>query len=689
MLDGPSTAGGAIPPLVASYYLRSVLDWATSVLVKGLDKQHQQSKGTTGGSATSVRLQPDAWALLSSVLAAPATPPTQPLPAALLPAITATLQALAGPQHKAAAAAVLRQVAGLLELTTGKFADSFHPGLEHAVAAAEAALAGHAAAGERRQQEAWQPVALHAVRLLHAAAVAHPSPRKVFEAAVTRLLLPLARMAFSGGDGSSERSAELPRESRALLTAALFSPTHVAPLAEAMAASAAAPDASGEARRSYAAQLLPALARLLDDGALPLLMLPWMVGSFAAALEQHRHAERMQGSIAADAASGRSVQADGDGVGGGLPSQQVAEGSSGGGGQRGGAAAGQAGLSADFQFWAALVRLLLRRLDWQSQKGSGSTELLRGLAALAACLKERRLYRPTQDADGTQHALLQRLTDAALDTAATAQRAGGVTAAPVVRAALQVVQGVLAVEHRPAQAHLTELFPLLWADEGDAVDSTGSSVQVSLACGLVAAYGELRQLEVVLQALAAALLAAPATAAPAAGALLDSPAFASQLATTASRLPSGQVPSAIRFATATATQLVNSSGSPHSALLLADLLACCLGSLRVELSMALGAAEAATALVVALAPGLLPLLLQPPGELGGAASERLAALLSLYRLALGIHACCAALHPEASPLGSSDPARACMLLRPSRLTRTSVLLVGGAPAGSTRQAVCC
>eukprot|EP00887_Chlorella_sp_A99_P007879 scaffold20.g7879.t1 len=618
--EGTAARQPVLPPLVAAHYLRSLLDWATGLLTKAEGsggKKHRSKQSAAAAQASAApRVQPGPWRIICAALASTSVSPSRPPPASLLPAATTTLQALAESDHTAQAAATLPHIATLLQLAAGNFADAFRPSLEHAVAVAQAALAGRAAAATSVAgggQEAWQPVALATCRLLHAAAAAHPAPRKVFEAAMPRLLLPLAQAAFAGDDRGS--SAELVAECRALLDSMLFNQAHVAPLAEAAASSAA----DGEAApRSYAAQLLPALRGLLDKEQLPLALLPWLAGRYHAALLQHRRAAQTQAAIAAATGGARPRHAPAAEDGQGqqpLPAEGAA--------QRGTAGEGAAGASADFEFWAALCQLLLvpllrlagdpAALAVDPRAALHAARLLRGLAALAACLKQHHLYRPTQDAAGAQRALLQRLTDAALGAASAARQRllehpgpGAEALVEMLEEALEVVEGVLAVEHRPAQARLGELWPLLWAGGAGSGGGGGGGgggqrqVQSSVACSLVAAYGELRQLEVLLQSLAAALAVAPG---PAAAAVLAAPAFRAALGATVAALPSGQVPAIVRFASATVLQLLSHTapgGCPS--LLLADVLGCCLGSLRVDLSMALAAADAAQALVAPL-PG--------------------------------------------------------------------------------------
>lgn len=190
------------------------------------------------------------------------------------------------------------------------------------------------------------------------------------------------------------------------------------------------------------------------------------------------------------------------------------------------------------------------------------------------------MYRPTQDPGGAHRAVLQRVVDAMLALAAQQAQRQGRGAAAVAGAVLRVLQGVLAVEHRPIQAHLSALWALLLEPRpaeavGDASDSSrgeaaaagAPEAAVAVACSLVGAYAELRQLEVLLQSLAAALLgpsgrrteapagAAAASAAAAAAGVVCSHGFLFALAAAVRGLPSGQAAAAVRWVAAQAARL--------------------------------------------------------------------------------------------------------------------------------------
>ena len=224
---------------------------------------------------------------------------------------------------------------------------------------------------------------------------------------------------------------------------------------------------------------------------------------------------------------------------------------------------------------------------------------------------------------------------------------------------------------------IQQQLPLLWplllqSPEAAATSSTsstssgGGGVAAAVACSLVAAFAELRQLEVLLRSLTDALLQAPAqgagaSAAPpaaAAAAVLGSGQFQAALSAAVQQLPSGQVPMLLRLVAEAAPQL--GAAAPESSLLAADLWCCCLASLHVDLTTAAAGATAAAALVAALAPLLLPLLYAAAAAEGGSSRKAekkqrkaqqaalLPALLRLYRQALAVHARCAGLHPEVS-----------------------------------------
>ena len=198
----------------------------------------------------------------------------------------------------------------------------------------------------------------------------------------------------------------------------------------------------------------------------------------------------------------------------------------------------------------------------------------RAIAGLAAPLKSRHAYRPTQDPGGAHRALLQRLIDTVLRLAAqqVQQRGAGAEATSAV---LEAVQGVLAVEHRPIQSHLSTLWALLLAPAPDgssgdsgSSNSGGAAAAVAVACGLVGAYAELRQLEILLDSLADALLgsaargasggaAAEAAAAAAAGVAYSAP-FLGSLRAAVRGLPSGQAAAAVRWVAGRVGQLAES-----------------------------------------------------------------------------------------------------------------------------------
>lgn len=323
-----------------------------------------------------------------------------------------------------------------------------------------------------------------------------------------------------------------------------------------------------------------------------------------------------------------------------------------------------------------------------------------GLAGLAGALREHQLYRPTQDPTGQHRLVLQHLADASLQLAREQVQGGsraagdGSAAAPVLPAALGVLRGILAVEHRVIQQQLPLLWPLLlWSPEAARQGGDGG-VAAAVAGSLVAAFAELRQLQVLLESLTAALLCEPGAqlagrrrqeAESAAAAVLLGDTFQAALAAALRQLPSGQVPLVLRLAAQAVQQLAGSGcdgggkgrgdsdcGSAGQLLVL-DLYSSFLASLSVDLTTAAAAALAAQALVAALAPALLPRLAvaaAAPADGDGskkgkgkareraqAGGERaLAALLRLYRRALEVHERCAGLHPKVSPAGCDGSA---------------------------------
>ena len=218
----------------------------------------------------------------------------------------------------------------------------------------------------------------------------------------------------------------------------------------------------------------------------------------------------------------------------------------------------------------------------------------------------------------------------------------------------------------------------------------GGGVAEAVACSLVAAFSELRQLEVLLRLLTEGLLqqqvqeqvlkgspaAGAAGSAAAAAAVLRG--FQAALSAAVRQVPSGQVPLVLRLAADAVAQLAGGSssssggggesGTAPNALLALDLYSACLASLTVDLTTAAAAATAAQELVAALVPLLLPLLAATANGNGAAADagvagsgsakkekERkqrqqgeaapgllLSALLRLYGQALAVHGRCSA-----------------------------------------------
>lgn len=270
------------------------------------------------------------------------------------------------------------------------------------------------------------------------------------------------------------------------------------------------------------------------------------------------------------------------------------------------------------------------------------------MADLVATLKSSHIYRPTEDVGGANRAVLQEVTTA---TVALAERTlGGAGQAGVVADALAVIQAVLAVEHRAIQQHLPSLWPLLWSGAAGEAAAPGASVPTAVACSLVAAYAELRQLGLLLESLVAALHAETGTrgaAAQAAAGVLCSPAFLGQLSSAVAQLPSGQVASIPGLVAAGVPALVALDASSALVPILAQLYCCCLSSLCVDLTTASAVAVACRALLAALASPLLQLLGQAAKGSGPCIAGRmLPALLQLYNSCLRVHAHCASLHPE-------------------------------------------
>eukprot|EP00198_Chlamydomonas_reinhardtii_P004460 XP_001693796.1 predicted protein [Chlamydomonas reinhardtii] len=97
----------------------------------------------------------------------------------------------------------------------------------------------------------WAGLCAAALRAAHACVATHPAPKKVWQAFVPGLLLPLLRLAAPEGRGAALRLAS--RAAEVLLAAVLFNDAHVGPLAEVAGAYRPTADVSGEQRAALAA----------------------------------------------------------------------------------------------------------------------------------------------------------------------------------------------------------------------------------------------------------------------------------------------------------------------------------------------------------------------------------------------------------------------------------------------------
>ncbi|GAB4819208.1 hypothetical protein N2152v2_006254 [Parachlorella kessleri] len=472
-------------------------------------------------------------------------------------------------------------------------------------------------------------------------------------------------------------------------------------------------------------------------------MLPWVLERYCGALAKFRRATEAEAALLTQGGSSRKRGPGEEGSEEGAAAGAGASSTAGGAGT-----AGTLPAAADFHMFAALLDLLLGRagrlgsgLAAEAEPAAGLGNTVRAIARLTGPLKSHKVYRPTQDPQGIHRAVLQRLTDAMLAVAQRAKHAqqaprlGPSAAADVEGAVLQVLQGVLAVEHRPIQGHLPAIWALLLSpaapaasadgpaaapakdaavDAGTLLSASGAAwqsagapqgVAVEVACGLVGAYAELRQLPTLLDSLAEALLGqsapvedsgsekassrsgskhkagapSPAAAggASAAAAVVGSGAFQVWLSEAVEGLPSGQAAGLVQWMVGWAGRLQHAGSNDAMLPVFMEVCTCCLASLVVDLTTAPAVAQAAEALIASLAlslPRLLSALegLQPQEAPGG---TLLPCLLRLYALALAVHARCAAQHPQVVPLPGQQAK-----LRTEDLVRVGPLspcLVGG------------
>jgi hypothetical protein len=222
-----------LPTIVRMHYVSNLLDWTLKCVSKPKQQEH--------------RLQPQLWAVLVSLLASDCIARSHALPLGLLAAVSAVLQLLAGSPKPtkagqaaekqvaaataahtpiqlppAAAAELLERLRQLLHLLCHKFDRAYRPGLDPVVNLASAALQGYCT----QSSAEWCGTTTQAVSMLHATCVDHPNSRKVWDALVPRLYVPLTLAAFGPAGRGLAGSHALREVSKSTLEAAACNKQH-------------------------------------------------------------------------------------------------------------------------------------------------------------------------------------------------------------------------------------------------------------------------------------------------------------------------------------------------------------------------------------------------------------------------------------------------------------------------------
>ncbi len=443
------------------------------------------------------------------------------------------------------------------------------------------------------------------------------------------------------------------------------------------------------------ASAAPSLSEVSSSGVF--LALPWLVEQYAVALNRYKRAAEIAAAIASQAGlrlptpGGAGAGAAGDGGEAGSKEKETRS-------------IGGVSVDADFKFFTAITSILQKKLNslgeallllhLESHEAdyyrsvAVQNILLITLGSVCSTLKPSHIYRPTEDPEGKNRQWLADLVTTAVQCSTpqkdidiadfdpeSSQSHFGSTAHTT--ASLKVLEAVLAVEHRGVQPHLPLLWPMLWAtvpplphplkslstaaerelaeEKKKEQEERDFAIQVNVATSLIHAYGELRQLEVLLSSLVRAVRDLRKSAA-AAVKLVTSTAFLKVLKTALGSVPSGQVAALVRMVTSWVSGV-------HPDLLIADLGAACLAALHVDVTTAPSVAEALGSLVRNLT-GLLP------GHIGITSEGRLTELydlkastvdysanagcLLIYCQAVKLHTLCCLLHPEIALLPGQE-----------------------------------
>lgn len=366
-----SSHASTAPRIVRIHQDVQLFDWVLNTLVK------RPTKGADAHHA--VRLQPQLWLIAQALLSQGSIPASHSLPSALLPGMVDALQALVTVESSTASDTVLA-IGHLLHLLPTVFGPVFSPSPEHIVSLTEASLKGYNAAGG--EHPAWVVVTLEAIDLLRPLGAA-PNPRKVWDAAVPRLLLPLITAAFSGDNNNYQ--SDVANGCKDVLDMLVLNQAHIkgmstpqftcsldccctsnkiwyplsytyAVLVETCAETTylSGGDVPGpDHSKTYASYLFTALQSTLASSSSSettwqavAQCLPWLLSRLSVAIDQFRKTIELQSSIEAQHAYPGSRDAKGaHGFSQGLPE------------------------SADFMVFSALVHLLLPQLTVDSGEG--------------------------------------------------------------------------------------------------------------------------------------------------------------------------------------------------------------------------------------------------------------------------------------------------------------------------------
>jgi hypothetical protein len=434
------------------------------------------------------------------------------------------------------------------------------------------------------------------------------------------------------------------------------------------------------------------------------LALPWLVEQYCIALNIYKRAAEIAAAIADQ--TGLRLPAAAVEVNGGEGASKEKETRS----------IGGVSVDADFKFFTAITSLLQKKLTSTGEAIRTTTtttevynseryravqkNLLVALGNVCTTLKPSHIYRPTEDPKGKHRQWLADLVTTAVqystphpdDYPSEDEPSSGDTSNTT--ASLKVLEAVLSVEHRGVQPHLPSLWPMLWfkipppapsssnftngsmeretlLEKHKAQEKSDFLIQINVATSLIHAYGELRQLEVLLSSLVRALNPSTSTfsasTAAAAAELVTSPMFLDVLRQALGSVPSGQVAALVRMvaswipslrAPATPAQFTTSAS-----LLIADLGATCLAALHVDVITAPAVADALGSLIHGISYTLLHCIsTTPEGKLGvffeAEASantyETPAGCVLLYTQATKLHTLCCLLHPEVVSLPGQE-----------------------------------